>query len=326
MPDLTITSPPPFMPDLHSPPKTPRVDPRTAFYKLLGMDENSLPPPSTPGAPMKPVVVSIPTEAFNPYYAQGPYFYPHHWVPQNPYYQTPFLYPSASSDVSSSSSSSPETPSVPLIAAAPAHRITKPCAGRYTFIRSPEDLDIGTVDILCSASPAESRVVYDVRFHVRNTLRSASGNRLGSRELSWPAASPAANRMLIVCPDLPWSIEIKAGSRNPQGVTVGEVMTGIAEALDKDLLYSEKFICKADKRKEVEESQKRNTEAGCGVAGRRKEDDETKRVDWLGSRTMFRGITRPHTEEHHALVKQRVHERDLGQVWILELGEPESSS
>ncbi|KAF9461021.1 hypothetical protein BDZ94DRAFT_1310991 [Collybia nuda] len=122
-------------------------------------------------------------------------------------------------------------------------------------------------------------LIYDIRLPP-NHSRPKMAQRLNIQEA---ATSPAVQQMYIRIPGLPWAIDV----RNPQGVTLENVLS-IMFATLQGVLAKEEFG--------ILSSQLANTASATFHARARVNpqamSEGVKRVDCLGSKVLFLGITR----------------------------------
>ncbi|KAJ7435884.1 hypothetical protein FB451DRAFT_1461409, partial [Mycena latifolia] len=94
------------------------------------------------------------------------------------------------------------------------------------------------------------------------------------------AKASAAMHIRLISQGFPWSIEIF----NNKPVTCGDVWNAVYVALQEHIVDSEWGIANDELRKEIEKAAKKRIESDSDV--------RLKRIDWLGSDTVFAGLQR----------------------------------
>lgn len=168
-------------------------------------------------------------------------------------------------------------------------------------------------------------VNWDVRTNLRHNARRADGERLSSIALKANAINAAGlnhNSMRLVIADerFPWTITVSRAS----GITVGDVFMEIGLGLNAEITDPEKVIAGEERTAQAEVERAANE--GTGAVKTREAGDAMRRVDWLGTRTVFKGLVHSSAKEYEYLVRRRVHSHARPNTWVLVLGEREGVS
>lgn len=171
----------------------------------------------------------------------------------------------------------------------------------------------------------DSPVVWDVRTNLMHSARRTDGELLSSVALKANAVNAGGlnhTKMRIICSDeaFPWTVVITRDS----GISVGDVLMEIGSMLDTEVTESERLIATGDKVIRADIARKANE--GTGAVKTREKGDAMRRVDWLASKTRFRGCVHSSAQEHQALVRRRVHAHDKATTWVMILEDREPPS
>ncbi|TDL15868.1 hypothetical protein BD410DRAFT_777654 [Rickenella mellea] len=144
-----------------------------------------------------------------------------------------------------------------------------------------------------------------------------------SRSLSWskgrdePATFPRVTSLRLLCRTFPWTVDIKA-HRRELGVTCGDVIDQLCTFLMGHVSGSEYNASSNVVKRKVTETYQMNRSATHDVPGGRL-GEGLKRIDWLGTDTMFEGV-----EFDPEYVRRRLgftsRGKDLPCVWVLNCG------
>ncbi|KAF7441239.1 hypothetical protein PC9H_001588 [Pleurotus ostreatus] len=112
-----------------------------------------------------------------------------------------------------------------------------------------------------------------------------------------PATFPRITFLRLISKSFPWMITVRATKRTV-GVTCGEVIDAIAENMSRLASQTDYHSLPKSKQKTISENYRRNRSRAHGVPGGRL-GEGIKRLDWLGTDSMFGGI-----ERNERLVKE----------------------
>ncbi|KAK7005846.1 C2H2-type domain-containing protein [Favolaschia claudopus] len=149
-----------------------------------------------------------------------------------------------------------------------------------------------------------TQVRYDVRKKARNEISQA----IYVPHRGQFATTPPASHVRLICKAFPWSIEVM--SNTP--VTVEGVWDAIWAALQQPIVDSEWGIIVSDKklRETIEKAAKKRSDYDG--------EPKFKRIDWLGSSTIFRGL-----DKMQDFAEQRVLPgvtEPCLETWVIKLG------
>jgi hypothetical protein len=161
--------------------------------------------------------------------------------------------------------------------------------------------------------PTATRIVWDVRFRPAKAKMNLPGYPHASEsELNKPAVNPPVTRLRLVSKLHPWV----AIAKNPEGVTVGNVLEIIYATLQEPVCEAEWWIVSSKERARVGRIFERECAQGPGTTGRRSTKDGVRRVDWVGDDTNFLGL-----EKDMGFIKHRISEkRYWDETWVISLG------
>jgi hypothetical protein len=118
-------------------------------------------------------------------------------------------------------------------------------------------------------------------------------------ELSLPATQPPTRYLQIITRDHPWTIEIT----DPNGgyITVLQVLLGIHDALQFPIEEWKLEIASPERRRSLAKAYQRRMGSGT--------EDDLRRIDWLGGRTLFDGLRKDDEESSKILLLPSNHDR-----------------
>ncbi|EDR00405.1 uncharacterized protein LACBIDRAFT_295783 [Laccaria bicolor S238N-H82] len=130
---------------------------------------------------------------------------------------------------------------------------------------------------------------YDVMDHPSSILDHHHHHRISSRNLTEPATTPVLRKLSIVSEHLPWTISISAS--NGSYVTVGDVLEGVYNALQKNITPGEySSLSSHNKRRAAQAYEQRYRRHRSSQAYDLEKRGGMKRVDFLMGRTKFWGL------------------------------------
>ncbi|KAJ1304907.1 hypothetical protein OPQ81_006041 [Rhizoctonia solani] len=161
--------------------------------------------------------------------------------------------------------------------------------------------------------PTSKRIVWDIRFRPGKAKMNLAGYPHASEsELNKPAVNPPVTRLRLVSKLHPWV----AIAKNPNGVTVGNVLDIIYATLQEPICEAEWWIVSSKERARVGRIFERECARGPGTTGRRSQSDGVRRVDWVGDETTFLGL-----EKDESFIRHRIQEpRYREETWVVALG------
>ena len=151
----------------------------------------------------------------------------------------------------------------------------------------PADVAIHTI---LSPTPqnVQTHILYDVRFKPEKSYVSTNPPRKLPDDIASTAATmPAVPKLRLVSKECPWAITVK----NPEGVTIADILDAIYSALDQPMTEGEWWIAQDEERARVLETYKYNCSDAAGTPKKRKLEDGVKRIDFL-EKTMVIGLTK----------------------------------
>ncbi|KIK00417.1 hypothetical protein K443DRAFT_679215 [Laccaria amethystina LaAM-08-1] len=131
-------------------------------------------------------------------------------------------------------------------------------------------------------------LMYDMSRHI-STLR-LSHPSLSPRLLAEPATQPPMHSLTIVCPHLPWPINVKARKRNGY-ITVADVMDGLYHALRPNATEAEFRSLSHDLRHQVNKAYQQRYRRASLMDYAHEKAQGVRRVDFLGGRNTFMGLS-----------------------------------
>ncbi|KAF7357694.1 C2H2-type domain-containing protein [Mycena venus] len=148
-----------------------------------------------------------------------------------------------------------------------------------------------------------TQVRYDVRKKARNEIAPAT--YVPNRGLFATASSAAHVRLISKA--FPWSIDVM--SNTP--VTVEAVWDALYAALQQHIADSEWGMIIGDKklRESIEKAAKKRSESDG--------DPRLKRIDWLGSNTIFKGLDKM---EEFTDLRLLPESEECNETWVVKLG------
>ncbi|EUC60683.1 hypothetical protein RSOL_359640 [Rhizoctonia solani AG-3 Rhs1AP] len=123
---------------------------------------------------------------------------------------------------------------------------------------------------------------------------------------------PPVTRLRLVSRLHPWV----AIAKNPNGVTVGNVLEIIYATLQEPICEAEWWIVSSKERARVGRIFERECARGSGTTGRRSQTDGVRRVDWVGDETTFLGLEKDESFIRHRIQDPRYRE----ETWVVALG------
>lgn len=146
-----------------------------------------------------------------------------------------------------------------------------------------------TIHPLLAVSNTPS-LIYDMSRHI-SSLRPSHPS-LSPHRLAEPATEPPLPSLTIVCPHLPWRINVKARQQNGY-ITVADVMDGLYRALRLNSTEAEfKLLPSHDMKHRVNEAYKQRYRRASDVTEYEHEKAQgLRRVDFLGGKNTFMGLS-----------------------------------
>ncbi|KAI0062069.1 hypothetical protein BV25DRAFT_1804565 [Artomyces pyxidatus] len=132
---------------------------------------------------------------------------------------------------------------------------------------------------------------WNMLFSTAHCQRSTDpSHRSWSNGRSEPATFPRVSSLRLVSRTVPWIIDISAA--NPAvGVTCGDVVEQLSEYLQRRLRKEDYETAREDRRRLIRQAYHHNRSRSEGVPGGQL-GDGLKRLDWLGTQTMWGGLER----------------------------------
>lgn len=121
----------------------------------------------------------------------------------------------------------------------------------------------------------ETNAIFDARLAPATTLPSS--------EVAESATSNGARQLRIISRDFPWTLEVS--NRKQSVITCADVFSAIYVGLSVPLTASEWTLADDTKKSSMIRAN-RNRRGGSVSLGR------LRRIDWLGSRVYFKGLTK----------------------------------
>ena len=175
------------------------------------------------------------------------------------------------------------------------------------------DIEVYLHGLLLSRPSGAPALVFDVRGDASQAfIPTFPAPTSIASQLTTIASKPALRRIQLLSPLLPWVITVE----NPNGVTVGDVLSRIQESLNRTAAKSEFDQVPQRDQATVLRAYQRN----CTL-GNRKREDGLKRIDWLGRKTLFAGIRKDERDE--LLIASRVKDAySRSETFVLEFTSP----
>ncbi|KAF8513106.1 hypothetical protein BU17DRAFT_53438, partial [Hysterangium stoloniferum] len=150
---------------------------------------------------------------------------------------------------------------------------------------------------------------YAIRWDVRDppdNLRQRYRNKRPSDSLAAPAISTQSRYLCIISHDFPWTVAISTNDARP--LTVIDVIEGLYDSLNKAVRRSEWALAADVQRYLMLKANKARRRATVAMG--------IRRVDWLGTRCMFKGL-----EKDEELARRRIMPGDRpSDVWVVRFG------
>jgi len=123
----------------------------------------------------------------------------------------------------------------------------------------------------------ETNAIFDVRLAPAPTIPAGA-----AQSVAEPATASGARHLRIVSTQFPWAIEVENHKQSP--VTCADVFSALYAGLSAPLTPSEWTLADEAKRDSIKRAN-RNRRGGGSVR-------RLRRIDWLGSRVYFKGLSR----------------------------------
>lgn len=130
------------------------------------------------------------------------------------------------------------------------------------------------------------------------------------RRKNKPAMTYNSTFIRVFCDHMPWVIDIPGQDAAP--VTYFEVLTGLYDAMQHELTDSDWLYADDRRRDRIRKFWERRKTSG------ESENNNPLRIDWLGKRTRFAGLTKVPSEEISQL-DLLPRDQDCSEVWNLAL-------
>ncbi|KAJ7480655.1 hypothetical protein FB451DRAFT_152172 [Mycena latifolia] len=139
-------------------------------------------------------------------------------------------------------------------------------------------------------NPSAPRIAYDMRKAPEETSFFGAFRPQHAREMAQPAVTPAATRMRLVHPRLPWYVDV----RRQQGITLYDVLRALYDELNLQIAGRDFWNEELGKRDR--DGLTRAFKERCQMDGKEHAREEmlkgVKRVDFLGAEVVFVGLAR----------------------------------
>jgi len=173
----------------------------------------------------------------------------------------------------------------------------------------PKKQAVGVCELLSvSLSHDRPHITYDVRMPVSSArVWHYPPEKLSSSERDALAVVPATSRIHIISKFFPWDIEVV----NRKGVTCGDVLQAVHDALNRRIASSEWWIVQETQRQQVSMAFDKN----CTETPSRDRTEGILRVDWLRDWTAVLGLVKDND-----FIDRRVYDKKARpSTWVLVL-------
>jgi hypothetical protein len=165
---------------------------------------------------------------------------------------------------------------------------TQPIPRRAPYAWSPLPSIRTTIHPVLAVSNRPS-LICDMSRHL-SSLRFSHPS-LSPHLLTEPATQPPMHSLTIVCPNLPWPINVKARHRNGY-ITVADVMDGLYHALRPKVTEAEfRSLLSHDLRHQVNKAYQQRYRRASLMDYAHEKAQGVRRVDFLGGRNTFMGLS-----------------------------------